>query len=229
MKPLRYFNRDLVLFRGASGAVQLLDAHCPHLGAHLGHGGRVEGDEIVCPFHAWQFDGAGRCTKIPYSDKIPRQAALTPWTTVERCGLVFAWHDRAGRPPQWALPEIAEYGSDEWTGLEQRSWSIRTCNQEMAENAVDLAHFLYLHGTASMPTTSTSVDGAHMHVHSLTHMTTSAGIVEGSIEVDSYGFGYVTTRFKGIVETLLLWSVTAIDDDHVDVFFHFAVKKIGGG
>ena len=86
VKPLRYFNRDLVLFRGASGAVQLLDAHCPHLGAHLGHGGRVEGDEIVCPFHAWQFDGAGRCTKIPYSDKIPRQAALTPWTTVEKKG-----------------------------------------------------------------------------------------------------------------------------------------------
>lgn len=229
VKPLRYFGRDLVLFRETSGAVRLLDAHCPHLGAHLGHGGRVEGDEIVCPFHAWRFDGSGRCTRIPYSDKVPRQASITPWVTVERCGLVFAWHDRAGRPPMWTLPEIPEYGSDEWTPFEPRTWSIRTCNQEMAENAVDLAHFLYLHGTASMPTTSTSVDGPHMHVHSKTHMTTPAGIVEGSIEVDSYGFGYVTTRFRGIVETLLLSSVTAIDEDHVDVNFHFSVKKIGGG
>jgi 3-ketosteroid 9alpha-monooxygenase subunit A len=38
-KPLavRYFGRDLVLYRGrASGRVALLDAYCPHMGTHLG-------------------------------------------------------------------------------------------------------------------------------------------------------------------------------------------------
>jgi len=48
--PLQYFGRDLVLFRTESGAPQVLDAHCGHMGAHLGHGGRVEGDSIVCHF-----------------------------------------------------------------------------------------------------------------------------------------------------------------------------------
>ena len=33
--------RELVVFRGEDGEAHVLDAHCPHLGAHLGHGGRV--------------------------------------------------------------------------------------------------------------------------------------------------------------------------------------------
>jgi len=43
--PLRYFGRDFVLFRGEDARATLLAAHCPHLGAHLGFGGRVEGNE----------------------------------------------------------------------------------------------------------------------------------------------------------------------------------------
>jgi hypothetical protein len=41
VKPLRYFGKDLVLFRTESGKPAILDAYCPHLGAHLGHGGKV--------------------------------------------------------------------------------------------------------------------------------------------------------------------------------------------
>ena len=59
--PLEYFGRDLVLFRTESGEPRVLDAFCPHLGAHLGHGGRVEGEGLRCPFHAWLWDGEGRC------------------------------------------------------------------------------------------------------------------------------------------------------------------------
>ena len=43
--------QHLVLFRGESGAVSVLDAYCPHLGAHLAVGGEVVGDTISCPFH----------------------------------------------------------------------------------------------------------------------------------------------------------------------------------
>ena len=33
VKPLRYFARDLVLFRTEDGKAVVADAHCPHLGA----------------------------------------------------------------------------------------------------------------------------------------------------------------------------------------------------
>ena len=41
VKPLRYFGRHLVLWRGQDGVAHVQDAFCPHLGAHLGHGGKV--------------------------------------------------------------------------------------------------------------------------------------------------------------------------------------------
>src|SRR5579871_5397471 len=74
--PLHYFGRELVLFRTEGGAVHVLDAYCPHLGAHLGYGGQVLGECVRCPFHAWSFDGAGNCTEVPYAKKIPPRARI---------------------------------------------------------------------------------------------------------------------------------------------------------
>ena len=46
VRALHYFDRDLVLYRTDSGEPRVLDAHCPHLGAHLGYGGSVAGDRV---------------------------------------------------------------------------------------------------------------------------------------------------------------------------------------
>ena len=42
------------------GRAGVLHAFCPHLGTHLGHGGTVQGNNIVCPYHSWEFDADGR-------------------------------------------------------------------------------------------------------------------------------------------------------------------------
>src|SRR5690606_27736715 len=63
--------RELVVFRGVDGVAHVVDAHCPHMGAHLG-GGAVVGDTLACPYHGWRFGGDGRCVDIPYSEgRIP--------------------------------------------------------------------------------------------------------------------------------------------------------------
>jgi phenylpropionate dioxygenase-like ring-hydroxylating dioxygenase large terminal subunit len=226
--PLKYFDRDLVLFRTESGEAKVLDAFCPHLGAHLGHGGKVEGGCIRCPFHAWKFDGAGSCVEVPYAKKIPAKARLGAWHVREMAGLILAWHHTGGLAPVWELPEITEYGHEEWTGYERRRWTIHTRNQEMAENAVDSAHFHYLHGTTNMPDSNAEVNGHILRVFSDTGTETPRGHVDGSVESLSYGFGFAVVRFKGVVETLLVSSVTPIDGENVDVRFNFSVKKVGG-
>ncbi|MFC4056746.1 Rieske 2Fe-2S domain-containing protein [Planomonospora corallina] len=48
--PLEIGTRRLVAVRGEAG-IRVFDADCPHRGAHLGYGGRLSGDCIVCPFH----------------------------------------------------------------------------------------------------------------------------------------------------------------------------------
>ena len=81
---LRYFGQELVLFRTRSGQAHVLDAYCPHLGAHLGDGGRVVGETLRCPFHGWQYDGSrARASRIPYCERIPPQARVRAWDVQE--------------------------------------------------------------------------------------------------------------------------------------------------
>ena len=57
---------DVVMYRTQSGTAHIIDPFCPHLGAHFHHGGKVEGEELVCPFHGFRFNGQGTCTKTAY-------------------------------------------------------------------------------------------------------------------------------------------------------------------
>jgi hypothetical protein len=144
-------------------------------------------------------------------------------------GLILVWHHMQGKPPEWTIPVQEEYGHELWTPYERRRWKIKTHNQEMAENAVDSAHFHYVHGTVEMPKSNASIEGHILKVESGTVMRTPMGKTQGSIESHSHGFGYSLTRFKGIVETLLVAGQTPIDDDYVDVRFSFTVKKLATG
>jgi nitrite reductase/ring-hydroxylating ferredoxin subunit len=44
-----------------------MDAYCLHLGGNIGVGGSVVGDEVRCPWHAWQWRQDGTNSLIPYS------------------------------------------------------------------------------------------------------------------------------------------------------------------
>jgi len=79
----------LIAFRDPRDVIKVASAFCPHLGAHLGVGGRFEKGEIVCPFHAWRFDSEGQCIKIPYCEKIPKKAMLKMFRVVDVAGQVF--------------------------------------------------------------------------------------------------------------------------------------------
>jgi len=53
---------DYVVWRGQSGRLGSAPRSCPHLDHDLA-AGFVVGDELVCPGHAWSFDGQGQVHK----------------------------------------------------------------------------------------------------------------------------------------------------------------------
>ncbi len=55
-----------VLWRGGDGAVSAAPDRCPHREAPLSHGAVNDGC-LVCPYHAWSFDGDGACVAVPSS------------------------------------------------------------------------------------------------------------------------------------------------------------------
>jgi phenylpropionate dioxygenase-like ring-hydroxylating dioxygenase large terminal subunit len=228
VQALRYFGRELVLFRTEAGQAALFDAHCPHLGAHLGHGGRVVGESIECPFHAWRFDACGACIDVPYARRRPAAARARAWPLVERNGALFAWHHRRGEPPSWEVPELPEYADAGWSAWKRFRWTVRAFNQELGENTIDRAHFPVVHGTRSLPESQVETHGHELHSLQRARMQTPRGVVDGAIHSIMRGFGCSTTRFSGICETLLLSSITPIDDQSVDARFAFSVDTARG-
>ena len=70
VKGTHFCGIELMVFRSSSGKVHVLDAYCPHMGTYLPFGGRVVGESVRCPFHAWTFNGEGECTHVPGLDCI---------------------------------------------------------------------------------------------------------------------------------------------------------------
>ena len=106
IKQMRYFGRELVLYRGESGEAFVTDAYCPHMGAHFAHGGKVEGDCVRCPFHGWKFSNDGRCVEVPYSDRIPPKAKLKAWPVCEQNGVIHVFYRRDETQEVWKLPVL---------------------------------------------------------------------------------------------------------------------------
>jgi 3-ketosteroid 9alpha-monooxygenase subunit A len=230
VRPRRLFGLDTVLWRDHDGAPHLNDAYCPHLGAHLGVGGTVEGCELTCPFHAWRFDAHGRNTCIPYGTRTNAKARLRTFPMLERNGLVMAWYHPHEEPPTWDIPEVPEFGDDgvgaEFSDPYHRSFDIATAWQEMAENGVDAAHFRYVHRTAEVPRLdSYDTDGPRSRMRSTQFFVTPRGTTEGRIDSDGYGPGFSVVRFTGIVETVLLGCATPVERDRCEMRFTFAVRR----
>ncbi|QKT13576.1 Rieske 2Fe-2S domain-containing protein [Rhodococcus sp. W8901] len=143
--PVHAFGTKLVVFADSQGELQVLDAYCRHMGGDLSQG-EVKGDSVACPFHDWRWNGKGRCTDIPYARRVPPLARTRAWTTMEKDGLVFVWHDPEGNPPppEVTIPDMSQPG-EEWTDWVWKSITIDTNCREIIDNVVDMAHFFYVH------------------------------------------------------------------------------------
>ena len=225
----RRLGRELIAYRDADGVAHVLDAFCPHLGAHLGHGGRVVGgNRVRCPFHAWEFGPDGRCEHVPYAKKIPPKARLRAWRTCERNGIVFLHHDAEGRPPAYEVPEFEEVGSPDWTPLEVRHWTVRARWLDMNENCVDGVHFKYVHGAHTIPESEVHAEGPVFSVKNRMKLGTPKGEVTGGIDTTDYGPALQAVRLSGIVDTLMINTATPLDEETTDVSFAYTVSKQGG-
>jgi len=227
-KAAYYFDSHLVLWRDETGEPHVQDAFCPHLGAHLGHGGRVDHCEIVCPFHGWKFDAEGTNTDIPYSERTNRKAKIRTYPALERNGFIYAWYHPGEEQPTWEVEAVAELDTAEFSGPKKTNHVVQAAIQEMAENAVDSAHFRYVHNVAEVPQIEKyEADGHRAIMESSQKFPTPRGVVDGRIDSIADGPGVSIVRFSGIIDTLLVTASTPIDSGQTETRFHFYVRNLG--
>ena len=230
-KALYYFASHLVGWRDHDGELHVQDAFCPHLGAHLGHGGTVEeAGCITCPFHGWKFGADGTNVEIPYSERVNKKARLRTYPVVERNGLTMVWyHPDESVEPMWDLPAFPEFEDEPgWSAVVNTSYEIDTTWQEMAENGVDSAHFRFVHNTATVPQLDSYETGfPSASMRSSQKFPTPRGVVEGRIDSTSYGPGMSLVSFTGFVDLLNLAATTPIERDKCIIRFNFRVRDLG--
>ena len=206
--------QELVVFRGEDGEAHVLDAYCAHLGAHLGHGGRVVGNKIRCPFHGWCYDGAGRCVEISYARKIPANARIASWPVDEVNGQIYVWYHAQGKEPNYRIPVIKEYGSPEWTSTWTRySWELRTHPQEIMENAIDWPHFEFVHSTDAPKHKEYCFDGPMFRWVIDAGLDNVVGGPSNALYLvaENWGLGFNTIHYNGAFETRSVGTMLPID------------------
>ena len=101
--PVILGGREIVVWRGESGAARAWVDRCPHRGMRLSFG-FVRGDTLSCLYHGWRYRQDGGCEHIPaHPDLVPPRTITTDvYPLVEGAGLVWL---RIGTGPETpALP-----------------------------------------------------------------------------------------------------------------------------
>ncbi len=229
VRPLDYFGTDLVLFRTESGEAKILSAFCPHMGAHLGHGGKVEGEKIRCPFHAWKFNGKGRCVEIPYAKKIPKRARVACWPVRERNGIIYVWHDAEKGAPEWEIPELEGHDSDAWTGWNFGRVRVKTHPREIVENVVDVGHFIPVHGTHVSDISNVFEGHMATQINSGVAYPLGGGKDNYALRATYYGPAYQVTHMDGFLKSRLINAHTPVGPYELDLCFAVSLEKDGTG
>lgn len=143
-KPLQQIvlGERIVLFRNSKGVYAFKDL-CVHRGAALSLG-CVKDDQLVCPYHGWEYGDDGQCTKIPQ---------LPEGTQVSKKAQAFKYGCKVAYGFIWVNinnnnPDFFPY--KESTGGEFRNviWgpqSVEAKPPRIVENFLDVGHLAFVH------------------------------------------------------------------------------------
>jgi len=144
--PAQVMGQRLVLWRDTKGQAHCLSDLCVHRGGALS-AGWTKGDNVVCPYHGWEYNGEGGCAKIPAQPQrgIPKKARVDAYPVKERYGYMWAFMGDLPEEERPPLPEIPELEDPKWWRVEgSYYWDV---NYERAlENGMDPSHAAFVHG-----------------------------------------------------------------------------------
>lgn len=139
VKYIAVLGRHFAVFRGQDGQVRCLDAHCIHLGANMAIRGKVVNNCLQCPFHAWSFDGEGKCRDIPYQQNIPAQAKTRAYHICEYYGMILVWYHEKDIAPTYHPPTHPKLDTGDWVPRGHVETIVNMHLNEFAENSTDFA------------------------------------------------------------------------------------------
>ncbi|HEY4546235.1 MAG TPA: Rieske 2Fe-2S domain-containing protein [Pedomonas sp.] len=238
-ETLHYFGQEMVFYRGASGKPHLVEAYCPHMGAHLAKnttsyvvrdGEQVQGESIRCPFHGWRFGPDGKCDDIPYSPNfIPKAACLKTFPVAERAGIVWMWHDPEGQQPDQDLPAFAPWDKENegWVRwLIDDYGTLPVHAVEIVDNMADFGHMGPIHGSLHNQYFDNIFDGHKVIQRFDAGHRTLASDASSTLALDTWyeGPSILQSDMRGAFPSLMLLAHTPVGKGMTRIWHALMVK-----
>jgi nitrite reductase/ring-hydroxylating ferredoxin subunit len=229
VERVHYIGRDMVLYRSESGVAHLSEPICPHLGAHLALG-HVQGENLVCGMHGFEFAGDGQCVKLAYGTRPPPGARIGHYPVHELDGFIFAYLSPGEEQPSWKLEALDWEG---WTPLRHHRLELASHPQEITENSVDMGHFKAIHHYNAVAEEDAVADGekltaAYRIVRPWLGRRSEWPTFEVVFRVLAHGFGYSLIHAdvqRTPISIRYFVNATPIDGERAHLNLAAAVRK----
>jgi len=159
-KPLavRRLGQKLVFWRDGNGGICCIEDKCCHRGASLGKGWN-NGNNVVCPFHGFEYDKSGKVRNIPANGKsapVPERYKVNAYLVVEKHDFIWLWwgdRDKCNVQPQFFTDLETGFSYSQFVD----SWSVHY--SRAIENQLDVLHLPFVHGSTIGRGNRTLVNG----------------------------------------------------------------------
>lgn len=188
-----------VLYRDSKQKIIMLEDRCPHRGASLSQGWN-KNDNLVCPYHGWEFDKSGSLVKMPSHETSLPNCSIKKYKVTEIGG--FVWVDYIPGLIEEHCPELLD---PKW-GKVIGSREVKGNWYNWVSNSWDPSHINYVHDFGD------ENDGV---VHDMEVDVLSSNIIKATAKVNPKPINVFTNHMqkkKCEIETkVIIPNITRID------------------
>jgi phenylpropionate dioxygenase-like ring-hydroxylating dioxygenase large terminal subunit len=235
--PVMIWQQAIAVYRDDSGQLHALEDVCPHKGVAL-HKGKVQGCNLACAYHGWEFNSQGHCVSIPYlpkEQKLPRAQAHS-YPILERYSLIWIFPGDPTLAAESEPPYIPEFDQPDWF-MVPVSAKIKAHFTICNENSMDVFHgFLHekLQGwfdpvLINLRETDTSISTEYK-VSYKGQMAKFLGLSEKANQVTTlpvsteYRYPHFYSSLQGISTLYLMRLPVGPTETHSIAFFFFKIR-----
>ncbi|MGM0576141.1 MAG: Rieske 2Fe-2S domain-containing protein [Myxococcota bacterium] len=232
----KFWGQSIAIFRTEEGELHAIANRCAHRQLKLTTG-HVSGCNLVCPYHGWAYDGAGKVVDIPHSlfgRKMPK-FKVPSYPLQVRYGLVWIFPGDPEMAEERKIPDIPELeGPDRWACVPV-SMTIKGHHSMIIDNVSDFTH-AYLHrkyrpfDDAELTRLETIGDDVHLEYDTLVGRGKISGLFVDRDAVNTnhmelcYEYPYQWSNTDGQIKHWLF--VLPIDERTTKTFFLFYFKAL---
>jgi phenylpropionate dioxygenase-like ring-hydroxylating dioxygenase large terminal subunit len=143
----KFLNQPIVLFRDADGKPAAIADSCAHRFAPLSMGKIVKGSNVRCPYHALEFDSAGKCVHNPHGNgRIASTLKVRSYPVEEKHSLLWIWMGDKDAADPALIPDFGLLDPDSGYLVSKRDGITMQASYELiVDNLMDLSHTAVVH------------------------------------------------------------------------------------